>query len=110
MNQIIAVIPSESLEVVRSALIALNIGGMTISENLQHARALDLNESSWMIDSFGMTRIEIVSIPEDVNEILRAIIAWVRETSSRPRGIVYVSELEEVIRIRTQEKDCGAIQ
>lgn len=110
MNQIIAVIPRESLEAVRSALLALDVGGVTLSEIFEPGRSIASSDEWWGLEPDGMLRIEVISLPENVEEMVHAISAWVRETASRPRGMIFVAQLEGVIRIRTKETGPAAVR
>jgi len=109
VNQIIAVIPRESLEAVRSALLALDVGGMTSSDIYEPTRGIAKSDEWWALEQDGMLRLEVISLPEAVEEMVYAIASWVKETAKRPRGMIFVAKLEGVIRIRTGETDTAAI-
>jgi nitrogen regulatory protein P-II 1 len=109
VNRIIAVIPRESLEAVRTALLALDAGGMTLSDIFEAARGIVREDEWWGLEQDGMLRVEVISLPETVDDMVCAITTWVKETARRPRGMIFVTPLEGVIRIRTQESDAAAI-
>ncbi len=109
MNQIIAVIPRESLEPVRSALLALDVGGLTLSELFEPTGGMGSRDEWWGLGQDGVVRLEVISIPEHVDEITGAITAWVNETAQRPRGIIFVAQLDSVVRIRTRETGDAAV-
>lgn len=109
MNRIIAIIPRESLGAVRSALVTLDVGGITSSDVYDPVLGTVKSDEGWALEQDGMFRLEVISLPEAVEELVYAIASWVKETARHPRGMIFVTKLEGVIRIRTEETDTAAI-
>lgn len=109
MKRIIAVIPRESLEVVRMALVALDVGGMTLNDIFEAARGMVRDDECWGLEQEGMLRMEVLSLSETVDDMVCAIVHGVKETARKPRGMIFVTELEGIIRIRTQELEAAAL-
>ena len=105
MKRIIAVIREEMFENVKTALLKAGCEGMNVSTVKGRGRQTRVKESyrgsSYCIDLIPKTRIELI-----VNE---NIIIENSRTGEVGDGKIFVSDVEEVIRIRTGEKGSDAV-
>ncbi len=107
MKKIEAIIKPFRLDEVRDALTDIGIAGMTVTEAKGFGRQKGHTEiyrgSEYEVHFLPKVKIEIVLPDEKVNEATAAIIKSAR-TGKIGDGKIFVSALEEVIRIRTQEE------
>ena len=112
MKKIIAVIHQEKIEDVKRALLAADIEGMNVSEVKGRGRQLGIKESyrgsSYCIDLIPKTRIELIVNDEELEPILKVIEENAR-TGEVGDGKIFVSDVMEVIRIRTGERGSKAV-
>lgn len=112
MKRIIAVIRQEKFEDVKRALLAADIEGMNVSEVKGRGRQLGIKESyrgsSYCIDLIPKTRIELIVNDEELEPILKVIEENAR-TGEVGDGKIFVSDVMEVIRIRTGERGSKAV-
>lgn len=112
MKKIEAIIKPFKLEEVKKALNDLGIKGMTASEVKGFGRQKGHTEiyrgAEYSIEFLPKVRIEVVAEDEMVGEIVRAI-QTVARTGKIGDGKIFISPLEEVIRIRTGETGKDAI-
>jgi len=112
MKRILAIIRPDKLEEVKQALEDIGCHGLTIKEVRGRGRQLGITESyrghDYKVDMLPKTEIEIVSSEEDLEKIIQTI----RETAKTGDigdGKIFISPVEEVIRIRTGERGDKAI-
>ena len=112
MKRIIAVIRGEKLEEVKKALIAVGCDGMNISEIKGRGRQLGIRESyrgsKYCIDLIPKARVELIVKDEDVEEVADVVIQAAR-TGEVGDGKLFISAIDEVIRIRTGERGDDAV-
>ena len=112
MKRIIAVIRQEKFEDVKKALVAAGCDDMSVGEIKGRGRQLGIKESyrgsSYCIDLIPKTRIELVVNDDELENILSVIIESAR-TGEVGDGKIFVSDVEEVIRIRTGERGSDAV-
>ena len=112
MKRIIAVIRQEKFEDVKKALVAAGCDGMSVGEIKGRGRQLGIKESyrgsSYCIDLIPKTRIELVVNDDELENILQVIIESAR-TGEVGDGKIFVSDVQEVIRIRTGERGSDAV-
>ena len=112
MKRIIAVIRQEKFENVKKALIDAGCEGMNVSEVKGRGRQMGIRESyrgsSYCIDFIPKTRLELVVNDEDLERILDVIVESAR-TGEVGDGKIFVSDVAEVIRIRTGERGSDAV-
>jgi len=106
MKLVTAIIKPFKLEDVRNALESLGIQGMTITEVKGFGRQKGHTElyrgAEYVIDFLPKLKIEIAVSDDRLDEIVQAI----QESASTGKigdGKIFVSSLENVIRIRTGE-------
>ena len=106
MKKIEAIIKPFKLEEVKNALTKIGVQGMTVTEVKGFGRQKGHTESyrgtEYAIDFLPKSKIEII-IP---NELVTPVIEAIERAASTGRigdGKIFVSSVEEVIRIRTGE-------
>ncbi|MBR0272106.1 MAG: P-II family nitrogen regulator [Methanobrevibacter sp.] len=112
MKRIIAVIREEMFENVKKALLEAGCEGMNVSSVKGRGRQLGTKESyrgsTHCIDLLPKTRVELIVNEEDMDRIIDVIIDSAR-TGEVGDGKIFVSDVEEVIRIRTGERGSDAV-
>ncbi|WP_027586819.1 MULTISPECIES: P-II family nitrogen regulator [Acidipropionibacterium] len=112
MKLITAIVQPATLENVQLALATKGIGGMTISEASGYARQRGHVEvyrgAEFTIDFVEKVRIEILSPDAEADEITTTICDAAR-TGEIGDGKVWITPVEDVIRIRTAERGDDAI-
>jgi nitrogen regulatory protein P-II 1 len=112
MKKIEAIIKPFKLEEVKDALSQIGIEGMTVSEVKGFGRQKGHTEiyrgSEYKVDFLPKIKIEIVLPDNRVESAVGAIVSSAK-TGKIGDGKVFVSDVEEIIRIRTEEKGEAAI-
>jgi len=107
VKKIDAIIKPFKLEEVKDALAEVGIEGMTITEVKGFGRQKGHTEiyrgSEYTVDFLPKVRVEIVLPDNQVEGAIHAIVTSAR-TGKIGDGKVFVSNVEEVVRIRTDEK------
>lgn len=106
MKKIEAIIKPFKLEDVKEALAALGIEGMTVSEVKGFGRQKGHTEiyrgSEYTVDFLPKIKIEVVLSDSMVADAVSAIVKAAK-TGKIGDGKVFVSSIENAIRIRTEE-------
>lgn len=106
MKKIEAVIRPFKLDVVKQALGDVDVGGMTVSEvrgfGRQRGHAETYRGAEYTVEFQPKVRVEIIVADDRVETLLRQI-AVAAKTGKVGDGKVFVTDIEEVIRIRTGE-------
>ena len=112
MKKIEAIIKPFKLEEVKEALADLGIEGMTVSEVKGFGRQKGHTEiyrgSEYTVDFLPKIKIEVVIADSALDGALSAIVKSAK-TGKIGDGKVFVSPVEEAIRIRTDESGDKAI-
>ncbi len=112
MKKIEAIIKPFKLEDVKEALSGLGVEGMTVSEVKGFGRQKGHTEiyrvSEYTVDFLPKIKIEVVLADAVVNSAVEAIIKSAR-TGKIGDGKVFVSSIENSIRIRTEETGEAAV-
>jgi nitrogen regulatory protein P-II 1 len=112
MKKIEAVIKPFKLEEVKNALTKIGIQGMTVSEVKGFGRQKGHTESyrgtEYAIDFLPKSKIELIVIDELVAQVIETI-KMAAKTGKIGDGKIFLSSVEEVIRIRTGEHGKDAI-
>jgi len=112
MKKIEAIIKPFKIEDVKDALRELGIQGMTLTEVKGFGRQKGHTEiyrgSEYTVDFLPKVKLEIVVPDERVDEVVAAIVKGAR-TGKIGDGKIFVSAVEEVIRIRTEERGDAAV-
>ncbi len=106
MKKVEAIIRVYRLEEVKSALIEIGVRGMTVTEVRGFGRQKGHTElyrgSEHQIDFVPKLKLEIVVAAEQVDRVIEAIIKSAK-TDQVGDGKIFVTPVEEVVRIRTSE-------
>ena len=112
MKLITAIIKPFKLEEVRESLDKIGITGMTITEVKGFGRQKGHTElyrgAEYVIDFLPKIKVEIAVSIDQLDEVINAITKSAR-TGKIGDGKIFVSALDQVIRIRTGETDQDAI-
>jgi len=112
MKKIEAIIKPFKLEEVKDALSEIGIEGMTVSEVKGFGRQRGHTEiyrgSEYKVDFLPKIKIEIV-LPDNRVEAAVGAIVDAAKTGKIGDGKVFVANVEEIIRIRTDQKGDAAI-
>jgi nitrogen regulatory protein P-II 2 len=109
---IIAVIKPFKLDEVRDALTGIGIHGMTVSEVKGYGRQKGHMEiyrgAEYAVNFLPKVRLEIVVAPERLDAVIEAIGAAAK-TGQIGDGKIFVTPVEQAVRIRTGETDTDAL-
>jgi len=112
MKRVEAIIKPFKLEDVKDALAEIGIEGMTVSEVKGYGRQKGHSElyrgAEYVVDFLPKVKMEMVVDDGDVEKVTAAIVEAAR-TGKIGDGKIFVSEIEQIIRIRTGETDIEAI-
>jgi len=112
MKKIEAIIKPFKLEEVKDALGEVGITGMTVTEVKGFGRQKGHTEiyrgSEYTVDFLPKIKLELVIADGDVPQAVGAIVKAAK-TGKIGDGKVFVSPVEEAIRIRTEEKGQEAV-
>jgi nitrogen regulatory protein P-II 1 len=112
MKKIEAVIKPFKLDEVREALSEVGITGLTVTEVKGFGRQKGHTElyrgAEYVVDFLPKIKIEIVVATDNVEPAIDAIIKAAR-TGKIGDGKIFVTSVEQVVRIRTGETDEAAI-
>jgi nitrogen regulatory protein P-II 1 len=112
MKKIEAIIKPFKLEDVKEALAGLGVQGMTVSEVKGFGRQKGHTEiyrgSEYTVDFLPKIKIDVVLADAQVAPAVEAIVKAAK-TGKIGDGKVFVSAIEDAIRIRTEEKGEQAV-
>jgi nitrogen regulatory protein PII len=112
MKKVEAIIKPFKLEEVKDSLSEIGIEGMTVSEVKGFGRQKGHTEiyrgSEYTVDFLPKIKLELVLPDNKVAEAVTAIVKAAK-TGKIGDGKVFVSPVEEAIRIRTDEKGDAAV-
>ena len=112
MKQITAVIKPFKLEEVREALAACGVTGLTVTEVKGFGRQKGHTElyrgAEYVVDFLPKVKVEVVVNTVDVDRCVDAIVTAAR-TGKIGDGKIFVTSVEQIVRIRTGETNEAAI-
>ena len=112
MKKIEAIVRQEKVPHVRAALEELGVTGVTITQvhghGAQKGVTLQWKGNSYRVDLLPKVKIETVVRDEQVDKILTAIHE-AGKTGEVGDGKVFVSTVDEVMRVRTNERGNAAV-
>ena len=112
MKKIEAVIKPFKLDEVKEALQELGVQGMTVLEAKGYGRQKGHTElyrgAEYVIDFLPKIKIEVVVADDQLDRAVEAIVTAAR-TGRIGDGKIFVSDISEVVRIRTGETGPAAV-
>ncbi len=112
MKKVEAVVRPHLLDAVKTALQEVGIAGMTVTEVKGFGRQKGHTEtyrgSEYTVDFLPKVKVEVVIPAELVEKAIDAIVRTAK-TGKFGDGKVFVTSLEEIVRIRTGERGEDAI-
>jgi nitrogen regulatory protein P-II 1 len=112
MKKILAIIRPDKLEEVKQALEEIGCHGLTVKEVRGRGRQLGITESyrghDYKVDLLPKTESEIVTNEDKLDNIVQTIVKTA-QTGDIGDGKIFISPVEDVVRIRTGERGEKAI-
>jgi nitrogen regulatory protein P-II 1 len=112
MTKLEAIIQPNRLDAVKEALISLGVDGLTISEVRGHGRQKGHTETyrgnEYTVDLLPKLKLETV-LPDNLVEATVDAIVAAAATGKIGDGKIFLSHIDEVIRIRNQERGVAAL-
>ncbi|MBR3182321.1 MAG: P-II family nitrogen regulator [Eggerthellaceae bacterium] len=112
MKRVVAIVRPEKLEPLKDALFAANVSGMTISQVMgcgnQHGWSEYFRGTEVLLNMIPKLKFELVVADEAVDSLVD-LICETASTGEVGDGKIFISPVEEVIRIRTRESGEQAI-
>ncbi len=112
MKLITAIIKPFKLDAVKEALNGIGVAGMTVTEVKGFGRQKGHTEiyrgSEYTVDFLPKAKIE-VAVSDDIKDKVIAAIADAARTGKIGDGKIFVTPLDEVMRVRTDEHGDAAI-
>ena len=112
MKQITAIIKPFKLEEVREALGDVGVSGLTVTEVKGFGRQTGHTElyrgAEYVVDFLPKVKVEVVVKDVDVDRCIEAIVKAAK-TGKIGDGKIFVTSVEQVVRIRTGEADEAAV-
>ena len=112
MKLITAIIKPHKLEDVRQAIGEVGVQGMTVAEVRGFGRQRGHTEiyrgAEYIVEFVPKTKIEMAVDDSHVEHVIEAITKAAR-TGKVGDGKIFVVDLEQVVRIRTGERDASAL-
>ncbi|MFI5087958.1 MAG: P-II family nitrogen regulator [Terriglobales bacterium] len=112
MTKIEAIIQPSRLDQVKDALLEIGVDGMTVLEARGHGRQKGHTEfyrgREYTVDLLPKVKLEIVLNDELVERAVQAIVTAAR-TGKIGDGKIFLSRVDEAIRIRNEERGVTAL-
>ncbi|MDD3055922.1 MAG: P-II family nitrogen regulator [Aliarcobacter sp.] len=112
MKKIEVIIKPFKLEDVKDALVEVGITGMSVYDVKGYGRQQGHSElyrgAEYVVDFLPKIKIDIVVKDEMVESVINAIVNSAK-TGKIGDGKIFVSSLDEVVRIRTEERGSEAV-
>jgi nitrogen regulatory protein P-II 1 len=112
MKRIEAIVRTGKVGDVRAALDKVGYSGLMISEIEGHGQHKGLQEEvrgkTYKVELLTKARIEVIAKNEDVDKIVNAIV-FAAQTGKIGDGKIFISPVDDAIRIRTFERGNAAI-
>ena len=112
MKKIEAIIRPETVDDVRKAIEAVGYPGITITEAQGHGKQKGVTQQwrgeTYRVEFLPKVKLELVVGDADVERIVQAIIKSAK-TGTVGDGKIFVSDVKDVIKIRTGERGESAI-
>jgi nitrogen regulatory protein P-II 1 len=112
MKKIEAIIRPDRLNIIKESLSEMGYPGMTVTDVKGHGTQKGITEMwrgrTFKVDLLSKAKIEIVVLDQHVDSIVQTIMKEAR-TGSIGDGKIFVSDIQDVLRIRTGETGDKAV-
>lgn len=112
MKKVSAIVRPEKIEVLKEALFAANVHGMTISQvqgcGNQHGWKEYVRGNEVLVNTLPKVKFELVCSDNQVDNIVNTICD-AAQTGEVGDGKIFVVPVEQVVRIRTREQGEAAL-
>ena len=112
MKKIEAIIRPHLLDAVRNALQEVGVAGMTIGEVQGYGRQKGHTETyrgtEYQIEFIPKIKVEVI-VPEDIEDNVVEAITKTARTGKFGDGKIFITSLDDMIRIRTGERGEAAL-
>ena len=112
MTKLEAVIQPSKLDAVKDALMEIGVDGMTILEVRGHGRQKGHTEfyrgREYTVDLLPKVKLEVVLADELVEKAVAAIVSAAR-SGKIGDGKIFLSKIDDAIRIRNEERGAAAL-
>ncbi len=112
MKKIEAIIKPFKLDDVKEALTGIGVIGMTVSEVRGFGRQKGHTElyrgGEYTVDFLPKIKVEVV-VPDNLVDKVSAVVAAAAKTGNIGDGKIFVQPVDTAVRIRTGERDEGAL-
>jgi nitrogen regulatory protein P-II 1 len=112
MKKVEAIVKPFKLDEVREALAEVGVSGLTVTEVKGFGRQKGHTElyrgAEYVVDFLPKVKIEVVVTDGLVEQVVEAIVKSAR-TGKIGDGKIFVTEVEQVVRIRTGEQNEAAV-
>ncbi|MEB3242914.1 MAG: P-II family nitrogen regulator [Cyanobacteriota bacterium] len=112
MKMIIAMIRPTKLDAVKEALVAIEVVGMTVTDSRGFGRQKGQVEryrgTEYKVEFIPKIQVMVV-VPDDRLDAAIGAISTAAHTGEIGDGKIFVSSVEDAIRIRTGERGSGAL-
>ncbi|OOP57746.1 MAG: transcriptional regulator [Candidatus Brocadia carolinensis] len=112
MKKIMAIVREDRFTMVKDALLDIGYPGMTVTEVKGHGNQKGITEQwrgrTYKTDLLKKIQIEMVVADKDVENIVQCILKEAK-TGSIGDGKIFISSIDNVVRIRTAERGEAAI-
>ena len=112
MKKVEAIVRHFKLEDVKSAITDVGVHGMTVSEVRGFGRQKGHKETyrgaEYIVDFMPKVKLEVVVGDADVEKVLESVVRAAR-TGQVGDGKIFVSSVDQVVRIRSGEQDDEAL-
>jgi nitrogen regulatory protein P-II 1 len=112
MTKVEAVIQPSKLDAVKDGLLEIGIDGMTVLEARGHGRQKGHTEfyrgREYTVDLLPKIKLELV-IPDERTEEVVKVITEAARTGKIGDGKIFLSRIDDAIRIRNDERGIGAL-
>ncbi len=112
MKKVAAIIRPSKLEEVKTALVNAGIVGMTVSDvrgfGKQRGQTERYRGNEYRVDFLQKLKVEVTVEDELLDRVVERIMSTAK-TGQIGDGKIFVTNVEQVVRIRTAEKDVEAV-
>ena len=112
MKKIEAIVRPEKLYILRDKLDKKGFSGMTVTEvkgrGRQKGISLQWRAGGYRVEFLPKMKLEMVVDDKDVEPVIDVICEYA-QTGEAGDGKIFIYPVEDVVRVRTKERGCGAI-